>query len=121
MQQSFRELDRCILFPRSRLAADCIEAKELDSRYEVDVIDLNYSQFSKLELFGFFAFTVSDQSKIRANSFVQLKPENLQLAIECALTARKQTKDMEMLKLIDKYVEKAKRSRKLNLPIWFNT
>ena len=121
MQQSKLQSDRCILFPQTKEAVNCIESKELDSRYVIDVIDLTYSQSCKLEIYGFFDFSKGRQSKIKENSFVKVNAYDIPLALKSALSARKQTQDENMLKLIDKFVEKANHSKILNMPIWFNT
>ncbi len=121
MQQNKVQSDRCILFPQTKEAVNCIESKELDSRYVIDVIDLTYSQSCKLEIFGFFDFSKNGQSQIKENSFVKLNADDIHLSLESALSARKQTEDQEMVKVIDKFIEKANHSKIISMPIWFNT
>ena len=67
--------DRCILFPQSQGAVDCIESNELDKRYEIEIIDFSYSQMSKLDLFGFFTFS---DFRIKQNSFVKLSSGDIE-------------------------------------------
>ncbi len=120
MQISKLELDRCILFPRGEEAVMAIENSEIDSRYEVEVIDLDYSSYQKLELFGFFSYPVETGLSVTKNNFVKIYPEFVALAIKNALKTRRRTTDRELLKLIDHFVEKANRSKSQEMPIWFN-
>ena len=121
MEASKLNLDRCILFPKDEGAVHAIENKEIDNRYKIEVIDLNYSQLSKLRLFGFFDSPDNENLNIANNDFVKVDSSQVSMLIEKALETRKRTNEKELLKLIDKFVEKAKRSDKNNLPIWFNT
>lgn len=121
MDRSKLELDRCILFPRVKEAVVAIENMEIDSRYEIEVIDLTYDLLSKLELFGFFSYPKGIELSIKKNSFIKLPAIHILEAIETALKARKQTDSKELTRIIDKFVEKAKHSEKQGLPIWFNT
>ncbi len=121
MERSKLELDRCILFPRAEGAASAIEAGEIDSRFEIEVIDLNYSSLSKLGLFGFFSYPKKSDLSVPKNCFVKVSSKQVPLVIETALKARKETNNKDLLRLIDRFVEKAKRSSSQGLPIWFNT
>ena len=121
VEKSKLELDRCILFPRVEEAVIAIESKEIDSRYEVEVIDLNYSLLSKLELFGFFSYPKKVDIKVTKNNLIKIQAEYLSLVIEVAINSRKQTTDKELIRVIDRFVEKSQRSKKQGLPIWLNT
>lgn len=121
MEKSKLELDRCILFPRVEEAVIAIESKEIDSRYEVEVIDLNYSLLSKLELLGFFSYPKKVDIKVTKNNLIKIQAEYLSLVIEVAINSRKQTTDKELIRVIDRFVEKSQRSKKQGLPIWLNT
>ncbi|WP_144394631.1 hypothetical protein [Pleionea sediminis] len=121
MEKSKLELDRCILFPRTREAVSAIENGVLDSRFEVEVIDLDYSSLSKLRLFGFFSYPKESGLSVTKNSFIKISSVEVELAVETALKSRKETNDRLLTKLIDSFVEKAKRSIRQELPIWFNT
>ena len=121
MEKSKLELDRCILFPRSQKASVAIENRELDSRYETEVIDISYSDLSKLNIFGFFDYPKDIGISIVKNSFIQLPAVHIPLAIDAALKSRKETIDKDLLNLIDRFVQKAKNSSRQGLPIWFNT
>jgi hypothetical protein len=113
--------DRCILFPRSEQAVAAIENREMDVRYKIEVIDLDYSSLSKLMLFGFFAYPKEAGLNVVKNSFIKILPCQVALTIDAALKSRKETSDKNLLRLIDRFVEKAKRSENQGLPIWFNT
>jgi len=121
MERRKLELDRCILFPRDEKAVTAIESKEIDSRYEVEVIDLNYNLFSKLELFGFFSYPREVNIEVTRNNFIKIQAKHLSLIIEVAIDSRKQTSDKELIRVIDRFVEKSQRSKKQGLPIWLNT
>ncbi len=121
MERSKLELDRCILFPRAEGAVSAIENGEIDSRYEIDVIELDYSSLSKLGLFGFFTYPKESGLCITKNNFVKIPPDRISLTIDAALKSRKETNDKVLIKIIDRFVEKAKKSSKQGLPIWFNT
>jgi hypothetical protein len=121
MDKSKLELDRCILFPRATEAMLAIENKDIDSRYEIEVIDINYSSLSKLETFGFFSYPKELGLSVSKNSFVKIPSTKVPLVVDTALKARKETNDHELINLIDRFVEKAKRSVRQELPIWFNT
>ncbi len=121
MKRSKLELDRCILFPRAEGAVSAIERSEIDSRFEIEVIDVSYSSLSKLELFGFFSYPINSGLNIAESCFVKVPSKLLPLVIDTALKSRKEMNDKELLRLIDSFVEKAKRSSNQGLPIWFNT
>jgi len=121
MERSKLETDRCILFPRAEGAVIAIDNMQIDSRFEIEVIDLNYSSLSKLQIFGFFNYPAELGIIIVKNGFYKIPSNHLPLIIETALLSRKQTNDHVLLKLIDTFVNKTKRSIDDDLPIWFNT
>lgn len=121
MEEGKLNLDRCILFPREEGAVIAIENREIDSRYRIDVIDLSFSLFAKLRLFGFFDYPEEYFLTISNNDFKKVDSSNVEVLIETALKSRKQTNDKELLSLIDRFVEKAQYSKRHQLPIWFNT
>jgi len=121
MERNKLELDKCILFPRAEDAAKAIENSEIDSRYEIELIEISSSNFSKLQLYGFFSYPKHLGISVHRNNFVKILASQLPLVIETALESRKQTNDREILKLIDTFVSRAKLSSNKSLPIWFNT
>jgi hypothetical protein len=121
MESRKLELDRCILFPRAAGAVAAVENCEIDSRFEIEVIDLDYSTLSKLQLFGFFAYPKETGLCVMKNSFVKIPQSQVHITIEVALKSRKETNDKVLWRLIDRFVEKAKRSSSQGMPIWFNT
>jgi len=121
MERSKLELDRCILFPKAEEVVTAIENSVIDSRYEIEVIDIDFSTLSKLQIFGFFNYPKELGINIVSNDFVKILAIHLPSVIETALESRKQTNDRELLKLIDTFVGKAKQSNSNSLPIWFNT
>ncbi len=121
MERNKLELDRCILFPRTEEALTAIDSKEIDNRYEIELIDLDYSSLSKLEIFGFFSYPKDSGLSVVKNSFVKIPTNLVSVGIDVALSSRKETNDKELLRLIDRFVEMSKRSNKQGLPIWFNT
>lgn len=114
-------MDRCILFPRSLEAVAAIESTKIDNRYEVEVIEIDFSTLAKLRLFGFFDYPVVMGLCIANDSCVKVSASQLNTVIETALESRRKTSDYEILVFIDRFVEKAKRSEVMQCPVWIYT
>jgi hypothetical protein len=112
----------CFIFPLEFKAAEAIEGGFIDERYGVEILEFSRSQFMKFIALGFLKVKAKDLDTPVLGAISPLKIEQYEIdqVIEAALSVRKDVANFTDHQIIDKFVSRAKRSNKNNLPFWIS-
>lgn len=112
----------CFIFPLESKAAEAIEGGLIDERYGVEILEISRNQLMKFIALGFLKVKAKelDTPVLGALSPLKIEQYEIDQVIEAALSVRKDVANFSDHQIIDKFVSRAKRSNKSNLPFWIS-